>query len=138
VPVGLATKLGLTVTTAGFASALAAFLAGDRSEQTLGAIIGGVIGFGAMIYTMYGRYSQAKELTKADAAKATAGGATATLETLNIHSAHPADSVMLNDIARVAASGLDYRDATPREVPGGGVPMGADPEQINETLGRTA
>jgi len=64
VPVGPTTVAGYGVTAVGVALALVAFLAGDRSEQTLGVLVAGGVAALAFVVTQVNRYAQARELAR--------------------------------------------------------------------------
>lgn len=63
VAVGPTTVLGAGVSTSAFIAAVLAFLFGDRSEATVGTIVGGAVGALILAITLAGRYAQAKALT---------------------------------------------------------------------------
>jgi hypothetical protein len=65
VSVGFSTKLGASLTATGVATAIVAFIAGDRSEQTLGVISGAAVAALAFAITAAGRYAQARTQIKA-------------------------------------------------------------------------
>lgn len=59
VPKGPATITGYSVSGVAFVLAIFAFVQGDRSEQTLGVIAGGVVGLASLLYTNHIRGKQA-------------------------------------------------------------------------------
>lgn len=61
---GTATIAGYSTSLALFVLATYAFVAGDRSEQTLGTLAAGIAGGVIFAITQIGRYIQARELAK--------------------------------------------------------------------------
>lgn len=61
VPTGAATVTGYGVSLVSFVLAVIAFLTGDHSEQTVGVIVAGAVGLGALAVTSAGRFIQARE-----------------------------------------------------------------------------
>jgi hypothetical protein len=55
-PIGLATQAGLSTTVTAYVVAIIAFIQGDRTEETIGALVAGTV---ALLSVIFGRYAQA-------------------------------------------------------------------------------
>lgn len=64
VPIGPTTVLGVGTGVSAFVAAIVAFILGDRSEKTVGAIVGGAVGAVLLAITFIGRYVQSWLLVK--------------------------------------------------------------------------
>jgi len=90
VPVGLATQAGLAGAITAFVLAVVAFIAGDRSEETIGALVAGAI----LLYgVVTGRMRQAE--ARADAVSSSIASSVGWVDTktvpLDEHAIHDAD-----------------------------------------------
>jgi hypothetical protein len=61
-PIGLATQAGLGTTVTAYVLAIIAFVEGDRTEETIGALVTGTV---ALLSVILGRYAQATAQIKA-------------------------------------------------------------------------
>lgn len=61
VPVGVSTQAGLAATLVAYVLAVVAFLNGDRTEETVTALVVGTV---ALAGVMWGRFIQARELIR--------------------------------------------------------------------------
>jgi hypothetical protein len=62
VSIGLATQAGLSTTVTAYVVAIIAFIQGDRTEETIGALVAGTV---ALLSVILGRYAQATAQIKA-------------------------------------------------------------------------
>lgn len=110
VKVGPGTVAGFGVGGAAFIEALLAFLLGDRSERTLGVIVGGASSALLLTVTIVGRQWQAVHATKA-----------AALVQAEAVAAQPRGALLALPTEDVVPPPRDAPDPT-LEVPGGSVP----------------
>jgi hypothetical protein len=128
VPVGPGSIVGFGVGATAFAAAVAAFLFGDHSEQTVGTIVGGLLSGVLFAATILGRQWQAVHKTKLEAAVLVASAATVATPK-SAPSYRPQQS---------RPAGLEVGEPwdPSAEVAGGSVPTGTGPRSVDVTSER--
>lgn len=91
VNVGTSTVAGLTTAATGFVMAVLALLAGDHTQATIGAIVGGLITVGALAPTIISRALQQVEKIRAQAANS---GVSPAAVTANAHGLNSLEDVV--------------------------------------------